>query len=66
MYFTTIVRKNEVIVPTGNDCILKGDRVLIITKQHITSLKEIATKNSGGFTNELKNSIKKFGNALGM
>lgn len=63
---TTIVRKNEVIVPTGNDCILKGDRVLIITKQHITSLKEIALKNTGGFTSELKNSLKKFGNALGM
>ncbi len=60
----TIVHKNSVIVPTGNTCISEGDRVLIITKQHITSLKEIAS--TGGFTNELKNSLKKFGNAIGM
>ena len=61
----TIVRKNAVIVPTGNDCILEGDRVLIITKQHITSLEDILI-STGGFASELKNSIKKFGNVIGM
>nr|WP_302595580.1 Trk system potassium transporter TrkA [uncultured Cellulosilyticum sp.] len=63
---TTIVRKNEVLIPTGNDCILEDDRVLIITKQHISKLQDIASTTTGGFTSELKNSLKKFGNAIGM
>lgn len=62
---TTIVRKNAVVIPTGSDCIEVDDRVLIITKKHITSFKDIVT-STGGLTSELKNSIKKLGNVIGM
>lgn len=62
----TIIRKNEIVIPNGNHKINEGDRVLIITKRNISSLKEIVNPSSGGLTNELKNSIKKFGNAIGM
>ena len=62
---TTIVRKNAVVIPTGSDCIEVDDRVLMITKKHITSFKDIVT-STGGLTSELKNSIKKLGNAIGM
>ena len=61
----TIVRKNAVVIPTGNDCIQSGDRVLIITKNHITHFKDIVI-STGGLASELKNSIKKLGNAIGM
>ena len=61
----TIVRKNAIVIPTGNDTIEAGDRVLIITKNHITSFNDIVT-STGGFASELKNSFKKFGNAIGM
>lgn len=62
---TTIVRKSAVVIPSGNDSIQVGDRVLIITKNHITSFKDIILP-SGGLTSELKNSIKKLGNVIGM
>lgn len=62
---TTIVRKNAVVIPTGSDCIEVDDRVLMITKKHITSFKDIVT-STGGLTSELKNSIKKLGNVIGM
>lgn len=65
LLIATIVRKNTVVIPTGNDSIQAGDRVLIITKNHITSFKDIVT-STGGLASELKNSIKKFGNAIGM
>lgn len=65
LLIATIVRKNTVVIPTGNDCIQAGDRVLIITKNHITSFKDIVT-STGGLASELKNSFKKFGNAIGM
>ena len=61
----TIVRKNAVVIPTGNDYIQSGDRVLIITKNHITHFKDIVI-STGGLASELKNSIKKLGNAIGM
>lgn len=65
LLIATIVRKNTVVIPTGNDSIQAGDRVLIITKNHITSFKDIVT-STGGLASELKNSFKKFGNAIGM
>jgi len=65
LLIATIVRKNAVVIPTGHDTIEAGDRVLIITKNHITSFKDIVT-STGGLVSELKNSFKKFGNAIGM
>jgi len=42
-----IVRKNEIIIPHGDDVIKKGDKVIIITKnRHLTDLHEIIA--SGG------------------
>lgn len=61
----TIVRKSAVVIPTGNDSIQAGDRVLIITKNHVTHFKDIVI-STGGLASELKNSIKKLGNAIGM
>lgn len=65
LLIATIVRKDAVVIPTGNDCVQAGDRVLIITKNHITSFNDIVT-STGGLVSEFKNSLKKFGNALGM
>lgn len=62
---TTIVRKNAVVIPTGNDSVQVGDRVLIITKNHVNSFKDIVL-STGGLASELKNSIKKLGNVIGM
>ena len=62
---TTIVRKNAVVIPTGNDSIEVGDRVLLITKNHINNFKDIVL-STGGLASELKNSIKKLGNVIGM
>ena len=61
----TIVRKNAVVIPTGNDSIEEGDRVLIITKNHVNNFKDIVL-STGGLASELKNSIKKLGNVIGM
>lgn len=39
----TIVRKNEVVIPHGNDFIKEGDRVIVISKnKNISSLDEVA------------------------
>ena len=39
----TIVRKNEVVIPHGNDIIKAGDRVIVISKnKNISSLDEVA------------------------
>ena len=65
LLIATIVRKNAVVIPTGNDALQAGDRVLIITKNHITSFKDIIT-STGGLVSELKNSLKKLGNAINM
>ncbi|MBE6023838.1 MAG: Trk system potassium transporter TrkA [Cellulosilyticum sp.] len=62
---TTIVRKNAVVIPTGNDSVQIGDRVLMITKNHINSFKDIVV-STGGIASEFKNSIKKLGNVIGM
>lgn len=65
LLIATIVRKNAVVIPTGNDAVQAGDRVLIITKKHVTSFKDIVI-STGGLASELKNSFKKLGNAIGM
>lgn len=62
----TIVRRDEMVIPNGNDMIRSGDRVLIITTQNIASLKDIININTGGLKSELKNNFKKLGNAIGM
>ncbi len=63
----TIVRKNEVVVPHGNDMIKKGDRIIVITKQkNIADLKELEAAIIGGLQNELLNGIKKFGKIINM
>jgi len=39
----TVVRKNEVVIPHGNDIIKEGDRVIVISKnKNISSLDEVA------------------------
>ncbi len=46
----TIVRKNEVVIPHGNDIIKEGDRVIVISKsKNISSLDEVAAVYSGGY-----------------
>lgn len=45
----TIVRKNEVVIPHGNDIIKEGDRVIVISKnKNISSLDEVAAISAGG------------------
>ena len=45
----TIVRKNEVVIPHGNDIIKEGDRVIVISKnKNISSLNEVAANSAGG------------------
>ncbi len=57
----TIVRKNEVVVPHGNDYLKKGDRVIVISKgKPINFLDDISITNHGGIHNEFINGIKKF------
>jgi trk system potassium uptake protein len=61
----TIVRKDEIVIPHGNDVIKKGDRVIVITKdKNISNLNEIVDKSSGGIQYELQNSIKKLGHLI--
>jgi trk system potassium uptake protein len=63
----TIVRKNEVVVPHGNDVVKKGDRIIVITKEkNIADLKELEAAIIGGLQNELLNGIKKFGKIINM
>jgi trk system potassium uptake protein len=63
----TIVRKNEVVVPHGNDIIRKGDRIIVITKErNIADLQGLEVAVIGGLQNELRNSIKKFGKIINM
>lgn len=62
----TLVRRDEMVIPNGNDMIKPGDRVLIITTQNISSLADIINTNTGGLKSELKNNFKKLGNAIGM
>ncbi len=61
----TIVRKNEVIIPYGDDVIKEGDRVIVITKHKgISALNQLLGSPKGGLQNELRNGIKKLGNII--
>ncbi len=63
----TIVRKDEVVIPRGNDIIKKGDRVIIIIKNNkINDLDELLKVPTGGIQGELQNGIKKLGNFINM
>lgn len=63
----TIARKNEVVIPHGDDIIKKGDRLIIISKNNsISNLEKIIQCTSGGMQDELQSSIKKFGNIINM
>lgn len=63
----TIVRKNEVVVPHGNDVIKSGDRVIVITmEKNISGIKELEASIVGGMQYELRNGIKKFGDIINM
>jgi len=45
----TIVRKKEIVIPHGNDVIMEGDRVIVISKnKNISSLNEVAASSAGG------------------
>ncbi|WP_069998049.1 Trk system potassium transporter TrkA [Cellulosilyticum sp. I15G10I2] len=61
----TIVRKNEVVVPHGNDIIRKGDRIIVITmEKNIATLRELEVVAIGGNQDERRNGIKKFGDII--
>ncbi len=61
----TIIRKNKIIIPKGNDSIQKGDLVIIIAKNiKINDLNEL--QNAGGIHNELQNGFKKLGSLISM
>lgn len=63
----TIVRRNEVVVPHGNDIIRRGDRIVVITmERNIATLRELEQVAVGGNPNERRNGIKKFGNIINM
>jgi trk system potassium uptake protein len=63
----TIVRKNEVVVPHGNDVITEGDRIIVITReQNIANLYELEAAIIGGKQNELRNGFKKLGDIINM
>lgn len=63
----TIVKKNKIIIPHGNDNLQEGDRVIVITKEkNISSLEDLTVNVNGGMYNELRNSIKKLGNIINM
>jgi trk system potassium uptake protein TrkA len=63
----TIIRKNEVVVPHGNDIIRRSDRIIIITKEkNVADLNELEATIIGGKQNELRNGIKKLGDFINM
>ncbi len=63
----TIVRKDNIIIPHGNDAIQQDDRVIVITKdENISNLDDLITSINGGLKNELWNGFKKFGNIIDM
>lgn len=63
----TIVRKQEVVVPHGNDIIRSGDRIIVITMEaNISTLRELESAVIGGNQNELRNGIKKLGKIISM
>lgn len=60
-----IVRRNEIIIPRGNDVIKPGDSVIVITKnRNLNDLSDIISDRS--LQNELQNGIKKLGDSINM
>jgi trk system potassium uptake protein TrkA len=60
-----IVRRNDIIIPHGNDVVKLGDSVIIIVKdKKIQDLNDII--NAGGLPGELQSSIKKLGDSINM
>jgi trk system potassium uptake protein len=50
----TIVRRNEIIIPHGEDMINEGDRVIVIAKnKNIKKLNDVLVNAAGGRPNEL-------------
>ena len=63
----TIVRRNEIVVPHGDDYLKKGDTSVVISmNKSISSLEDLFTNNGGGIQNELVNGIKKLGSIINM
>ncbi|WP_315117320.1 Trk system potassium transporter TrkA [uncultured Clostridium sp.] len=63
----TIVRKNDIIIPNGNDSIIQGDRVIVITKcKNVNSIDDLIIGAIGGLENEFWNGLKKFGDFINM
>ncbi|HCJ56451.1 Trk system potassium transporter TrkA [Lutispora sp.] len=63
----TIVRKNQIVIPHGDDVICKDDRVIIIIKNRkIEDLDELVGGFIGGIQSELQNGIKKLGDIINM
>ncbi|MEW9094288.1 MAG: Trk system potassium transporter TrkA [Clostridiaceae bacterium] len=63
----TIVRKNDIIIPNGNDSIIQGDRVIVITKcKNVNSIDDLIAGANGGLENEFWNGLKKFGDFINM
>ena len=63
----TIVRRNEIIVPHGDDYLKKGDTIVVISmNKSISSLEDLFINNGGGIQNELVNGIKKLGSIINM
>jgi trk system potassium uptake protein TrkA len=49
----TIVRKNEILIPHGNDLIKEGDRVILISKnKNISNLDDMIVNFTGGIRSE--------------
>lgn len=50
----TIVRRNEIVIPHGEDIINEGDRVIVIAKnRNIKKLNDVLVNAAGGRPNEL-------------
>ncbi len=63
----TIVRKNEIVIPHGNDVIKEGDKIIIISNnKNLSSLDDIIFNIAGGESSESKVSLKDTGNFIGM
>lgn len=63
----TIVRKDEIIIPHGNDSIRDGDRVIVIAKdKNVNDLRDLISSSNGGINSEFWNGIKKLGNIINL
>lgn len=65
MLIATIVRKNGIVIPRGNESIKKGDKVIIITKhENFNILNELPNGLAGELQSSLRNSAEKFGDMM--